>query len=1112
MKDMIILFKKRFLSAKLMLICMLMFFGAQVETQAADRSKVVNFAKQTITLKEVFAQVEKQTGLITVFSNNELDMAKVVKLPAAQFKLDDLYSLILKNTNLEYEISDKYVVIRIHKSSVEKAAELKRRITGVVLDDQKYPLMGATIIVKGTSGGTIADFNGNFELNLPAKSGIVLEASFVGMSPKQILLKPDQTQVSFILTPVATAIDEVTIVGAYGTKQKRSDLVSSVFQVDEKQLKTLPAARIDNVLDGLMPGLQVMVNSDDASSTKTRYKMRVRGEGSLSASNEPLWVVDGTPIYTGNNTNLVPGISTSVSPLSYINPDDIESITLLKDAAAASIYGANGSNGVLLVTTKSGKNAKPTISLSQQNGFSYVNPSTKFKVLNAEQYMTLAKEAYLNAGKDMKYFPFQDNDLNAYSTTATDWSDVYYDYGFVNQTNLSVRGGAENVNYFISGGYYMNQSTVIGNKQERFSTRAKVNLKLTKKLNVTLNTTGSYNVNNVFIPGNDYYEILPIYSPYNLDGTYRLYNQSVKGKNETTGDLDWTTTKFFNSVAEREQNDNYQHTVMVNNNLTVEYNILKGLNFTSQLGVDYQSTNEFLYSARSNWSGISSTGEKTGYATKNNASFMTLTGIQRLNFERTFGKSNISTVMGMEASSQNTNTLSAKGYGFVNDKVKEVSYAANKDASGSRYTTRALSYFMQATYGYDNRYFLNVNGRRDGNSGFGSGEQWDNYGSVGGSWNFHNEKFYPFSFIKIFKLKATFGTNGNSRVGTREALGLYSYTESNNYMGTVGSSLSGNPNPTLTWESARMANLGLRLKFGKRVDVDLDLYQKRTIRLINQLDVSRATGDTRVYRNSGETLNRGIEANIEVLVVDKKDLEWTLTVNAAHNKNKLVDLYNGIQTVMGNYLWREGYDVKTLYLIRWAGVDPRDGAPLWYDANGNVTRTYSIDNRVAWKSAAPKLTGGIINSVRYRNFTLSSQMSYVLGGYAFSTFGRNVSSDGYEIMSQNQSVNQLDRWQKPGDIATTPKLIWGYSTKSVMNSTRYVYKSTYLKLKNVALSYRVPDSFSKKLGIASCALSVIGDNLAIWTPYDKPDRNSYKQSMSGYPMETTFSMGVNITF
>ena len=1095
-------------------LTLVLFFCLSTQSFAEDNNQTVRFTEQTISLKEIFSQVEKQVGLVTIFSNNELNMSIVVKVASKTYTLTELYKYILQGTNLEFDISSKYIVIRPekHKGSVS-GLEKKRTLNGIVLDEENLPIPGAAVSIKGTKAVTLSDSHGHFELTVPWKEGIILGVTFVGMKSDQIVLKKDENNVTFKLSPLESAIEEVTIVGAYGTKQKRSDLVSSVFQVDQKQLETLPAARIDNLLDGLIPGLQVSNNTDDASSTKQRFNLRIRGEGSMTASKEPLWIIDGTPVYTGDNTNLVSGMSTSVSPLSYINPDDIESFTVLKDASAASLYGANASNGVILVTTKRGKTSKMSVNLSQRNGISQINQSTKFKVLNAQQYLTLAKEAYLNAGKDIKYFPFQDNSMNSYSTTDTDWSDVYYGLGTTSQTNVSINGGTEMTKYYVSGSYFNDQSTIKGNSQERYSTRANIDLKVNKKLNLSFNTAVSYNVNTIFNPGNDYYETLPIYSPYNLDGSFRLYNRIINGKNESTGDPVLLTPRFFNSVAEREQNDNYQHTMSLNNNLILEYRVMNGLRYTSQFGIDYQNANEYIYKARSNWSGIDlTTGKKTGYGTKNNATAFIWTAIQRLNYERSFGKNNISGLLSMEAVSKTNNSLSAYGSGFANDRIKEISYASETSSSGSRSATRTLSYFAQGTYGYDNRYFLNINSRRDGTSGFGSDQKWTNYGSIGTSWNVYKERFYKLKFIDIFKLKATFGTNGNSRLGSQEALGLYKYSDGNNYMGESGSVLSASPNPTLTWETTRMTNLGLRLRFWNCIDIEVETYWKKTVRLLSNLDVSRTTADTRVNRNSGEMMNKGIEANIDIQIIDKKNINWSVTLNASHNKNTLTDLYNGNEKVMGNYIWREGYDIHTLYLIRWAGVDPRDGAPLWYDTNGNVTRTYSINNRVPWKSSSPIITGGFINTLKYHDFTLSAQASYVLGGYSFSTFGRDVSSDGLYIMSQNQSINQLDRWQAPGDIATTPKLIWGSSTKSVMNSTRYVYSTTHVLLKNIALSYRIPSTIMNKFHVSSCRISLIGDNLALWTPYDKVNRNSYRQSISGYPMETSYSVGIDLSF
>ena len=441
-----------------------------------------------------------------------------------------------------------------------------------------------------------------------------------------------------------------------------------------------------------------------------------------------------------------------------------------------------------------------------------------------------------------------------------------------------------------------------------------------------------------------------------------------------------------------------------------------------------------------------------------------------------------------------------------------MSYAIDRKGSSSRSTSRSLSFFAQASYSFDERYYLTVNGRRDGNSGFGSDAQWGNFGSIGSSWNIHNEDFFDADKINILKLKASFGSNGNSRIGSQEALGLYSYSSSDNYMGEIGGSMSGSPNKGLSWETAYITNLGLRIKLFNRVDIELEAYNKKTVDLLSNLDVSRTTGDTRSYRNSGKILNQGIEATVGIDLINNNDFSWFLEINAAHNRNKLLELYNGIEKVMGNNIWREGHGLNTFYVVRWAGVDPRDGSPLWYDSNDNITRTFNNNNRVPWKTSSPDVFGGIRSNASYKNLSVNMLLTYVLGGYSFSSFGRNVMSDGLNIMDENQSINQLDRWQKPGDVASAPKPIWGTSTGSVMSSTRHIYKTTHASLKNLSVSYLFNADWLKSSGIQSCSLSLIGDNLLLWTPYAKKEMNTYRQSISGFPSETSFSLGINLNF
>lgn len=992
--------------------------------------------------------------------------------------------------------------------SLFRVAAQNVELIGNVKDVHGETLIGVNVVQKGTSNGTVTDLDGNFIIRVPA--GATLVFSYIGYE-KQEKIWDGKSRMNITLKEDVAMLDDVVVIGAYGTVQKRTDMVGSAFQVNSDRIETLQVGRVDNLLEGIVPGLQVMPNSDDASSTKQRMNLRVRGKGSMSASNEPLWIVDGTRIFSGDRTNMVPGMSTSISPLSYLSADDIESITILKDATETSIYGADGANGVILVTTKGGAVGKTKVGLSLQTGIAQINQSAKFKVLNGSDYLMLAKESYLNSGRSMETFPFQDNDLNSYSSTDTDWSEIFYDTGYQTNAFLSLSGGKEGVSYYLSGGYFNSQSTVIGNTQERYSIRGNLEIEMSQKMDFSLIYAASYNTNDIFIPGNDYYKFLPIYTPYNPDGTFRLFNKSLAGL-DPNGNPVWQTSRFLNSVAEREENDNRQKAAVSNVNALLEYDIVEGLTSTTQFGIDYQGLNEDRYSARTNWSGMSTTEGGIGYANRNNSTFMTWTAIERLNYNRTFGRHRVGGLLGFEASSKDIRTMGASGSGFINDKIKEVSYAVDRNGSSSRSTSRSLSYFLQGTYSYDQRYYFTVNARRDGNSGFGSDSQWGNFASAGASWNIHNEDFFQSDLVNVLKVKVSYGSNGNSRIGSQEALGLYSYGESHNYMGELGGSMSGSPNKKLSWETAYITNFGVRIKMFDRADLELEAYNKRTVNLLSNLDVSRTTGDTRSYRNSGEIINQGIEATLNVELLNNRDANWWAELNASHNRNKLIKLYNGIEKVMGNYIWREGYDLNTYYIIRWAGVDPRDGAPLWYDSEGNLTRTYNDQNRVPWKSSSPLLTGGISSKFTYKNYSVRALLTYVLGGYAFSTFGRNVMSDGLNIMSENQSVNQLDRWQKPGDVALSPKPIWGTSTRSVMSSTRHIYKTTHMKFKNVALSYALPEKVVKPLGIASCNLHLIADNLFVWTPYDKKDRNSYKQSMSGYPIETSFSLGVDLSF
>jgi TonB-linked SusC/RagA family outer membrane protein len=988
-------------------------------------------------------------------------------------------------------------------------------ITGVVRDANGEPLLGVTVQQKGTENKTVTDMDGRYSLRLKSGASRSLTFSYIGM--KSQTLAAVGSTANAVMKEDANQLQDVVVVGAYGTAQKRSDLVGSAYQVNADQLKGLPQQRIDLLLDGLVPGVKIDPNTNDPGSPRTRYNVRVRGEASLNASNEPLWVVDGTPMYTGDKTNAMPGTSYTVSPLSYINPEDIESITVLKDATATSIYGADGANGVILVTTKKGKEGKLNIRMNAQMGIANIDESTAPKVMNAQQWLATAKAAYANAGLDMRTFPYQDNEMNSYSTTNTNWRDVFYGTGTTFLTNVSLNGGSQKSDYYVSGQYYQNNGTVKGNQQQRLSLRSNLNFQLAKKLKLTVELSASYNNNDLFALGREYYELLPIFSPYNADGSYRLYNTIVSGL-DSEGNPIYSKQRFLsNSVLEREQNTNNQKSWYLHSNFMLRYDIMKGLTYTGQFAYDYQSTLEQVYDSQKNWTGMDTSGNPVGYARRSSVDITNWTTIHRLNYNNTFGKHSVGGVFGFEASSNDYTTMYVTGSGFINDNIQDVSQADTRNGYNSSNRTRKVSFLGQLSYSYDHRYYLTVNGRKDGNSQFGTDVRWANFASVGASWNINNEKWFHVDWINVLKLKASYGANGNSRIGSQESLGTYTYSDSNSYNGNMGGVQAQSPNSRLSWETTYMTNLGLRIATFNRIDLEVEYYHNLTKNLLSQLPVSLLTGDTRVYRNVGEILNQGIEVNLTTrnFVAKKEgDFSWTTDFNLAHNSNKLKKSYRGTQVNFTDGIsWIEGEDTKTYYLVRWAGVDPYDGSPMWYDANGNLTKTYdSVNNRVRGKSSNSTVTGGLTNTFTYKGFSLRALLNYQFGGYSYSYFGSIMNSDGYSILSYNQAVEQANFWKAPGDIAQNPTPQAGVSTGSSRTSTRYLYKKDLIRLQNVVLSYQLPRDLIKGWGLSDANVSLIGDNLLAYCPYSGKNKNSYKTTMSGYPLERTLSLSINVGF
>ena len=989
-----------------------------------------------------------------------------------------------------------------------------KKVSGVVKDDAGNPLPGATVTVKGQSKKVYAltDLDGRYTISIPGLTeDTELEFSYLGMKPSEIKVGK-RSVVDVVMSTDGNVLDEVVIVAGYGLAQKRSDMTGSAFQVDSKKLEKLPAARIDNLLDGMVPGLTIE-EKDGSTGGRSQYRIRVRGDASLSASSEPLWIIDGVPVYTGTRTSsTLSGMSYSVSPLSFINPDDIESMTVLKDAATTALYGADGANGVILVTTKSGDgDSKLRVNASVRYGVSQVDRSTLLRLCSTEQWWALAEEAWTNAGYSMDNFPYQDNEHNSYSTTSTDWYDVYFGTGSNAQHNVSVSSGGSKAKHYLSLSYYNEKTVVKGNQQQRFSARDRSSYKFSKKLSADLNMAVSYNVNDILSVSRQELRVIPIFSPYDEDGvTPRMYNYFSKDVNSYAPQM----YKFvYSSVPDRKFNDNQQRTLAVDGDISLKYEIIEGLTATAQAGANILSGLELLYYSKHTTSGLTDL-DQDGRSQRSAAYAFTWNNIDRLNFNRRFGKHSVGALAGIEFVNKENRNLYAQGNGFANDNLKEIKFAQTGTLTGysGASNSRSLSYMLQGTYSFDNRYYLSLSWRRQGYSSFSTYSRWGDFSSVGLSWNAHNEKWYHIPWMDKLKIKSSFGNSGNSRVDTSAAYGSYSYNSGDYYGGIMGATQSSAPNPGLSWENTYIFNVGINLGFlNGRIDLEIEAYDKYTTGLLYSGRVSSIITDAAVTRNVGAIENQGLEFTLSTKNIDNPKFKWSTDINGSVNRNVIRELYKDMHTGFFDSVWMVGASKSDWWLSRWAGVDPATGSPMWYTVDGDLTFNFSYDNRVLLPeySKEPDLSGGVSNTFSFGPFSARVMMTYSIGGWTLTSYTQD---DGHDIIGFNTVVEDLDHWRKPGDVSKNPKYVYKSSNMSTMSSTRFLYNKTNVQLKNITLSYTFPKSFCRKAHLSGATFSLMGDNLYLWTPGQSKSHNSYKTLIYTMGMTRSVSGQLSLNF
>jgi len=948
-----------------------------------------------------------------------------------------------------------------------------RIIHGKVTDEKGNPLANVTVIVKGLSHGTSTQTDGTFSLSAGPTAKTLLVSS-IGFTTQELPIG-NKTELSISLTSAADKdLQDVVVVG-YGTT-KKADLTSSIVKVGGDKVANVPFTSIDQTLQGKAAGLQA---ADFSGQPGANVQVRIRGIGSYLAGTQPLYVIDGIQINAGDLQNIT--ILSSTNVLANLNPDDIESVTVLKDAAATSIYGARGANGVILVNTKHGKAGRTQISASAEAG---VNHFGKLPVaarpLNAANWLTLYKEGLVNAGKrqgaaDTAAALYGDGTVN------TDWLKLVTRTGTQQQYNISAQGGEGKTTFFISGGYFKQQAASIGDDLTRYSGLARIE-HTSGRLNLSLNLQPSYLLEHGTLSNGSYFGnpvmniffLRPTQNPYNTDGSLNI----------TANNAGFTSVYNPLYIVKYNIHSNGQFSGI--GGAQARYSILDNLKFTSKIGLQYQTYNDYEYDNPNHGDGKSVNGR--GFA--DYAQYFLWDWTNQADYHFTINKERNFTAdakAGYESILSKAYFIQANSQNYPTPRLDLSANASTPTAAnvnGSDYSF--ASEYASLVFNYDDRYILTGNFRRDGSSRFSPSHKYGNFPSVGFAWNLSKEKFLEtVIWLNNLKFRASWGSAGNAEIGNYAWLQQQGFGTALNYNNQPGSGFNNIGNTNLTWEKDNQTDIGFDASlFANRINVIVDWYDKKSSNLLFPVPLSQTAGFSSIVENFGSLSNKGLELTFNATPVQTRDFSWDISLNITHNKNTMGKLPQPV-IVNGQFYVAKGNDINTWYMREWAGVDPATGSPLWYtdSTKKSTTSNYNAASRIHdGKSANPKYYGGLTNTFTYKGISISADLYYNYGNYVWDQWAFYLTDE----VSPTYGKYGLDmqRWQKAGDKTNVPKLVYNSANFSSSTSTRFLYKADYIRLRNVTLGYNLPGAMAKSMHLTSLRIYVRATNL--WTKtYDK---------------------------
>ncbi|HYF30450.1 MAG TPA: TonB-dependent receptor [Chitinophagaceae bacterium] len=985
---------------------------------------------------------------------------------------------------------------------VQAFAQQTRTISGTVTDQRTgAPLPGVSITPKGARQGTQSKEDGTFSITVPSTAR-TLVFSYVGYGTEEVNIGTSNTININLGGAGAKNLDEVVVV-AYGTQSERK-ITGSVAKVGAAELESRPFASVDAMLQGKVPGLQSVSPTGQPGGIQ---QVRIRGIGSITAGAAPLYVVDGVPINTGDFSRL----NNTSNALAGINPNDIESVTVLKDAASASIYGARAANGVILITTKKGRAGKSKVKLDADFGFgnlAYLNDLSK--PLTRDEYFELTREGLINAGHPQNVIDNTLNTLGINNTANEDWVELVTRQGNTKNISTSVSGGDAKTTFYASAGYFKQEAVVITSDFTRYSSSLNLRHRASEKFTLGVNLTGSYVHQNAPAQSSAFRN--PVAEAFWLRPSQNARNAD--------GSLNLSTTTFnqlYNPLAIAELDRTQADIVKVLGNFSGEYEIIKNLKFTSRLGIDYANLEEEQYYNPFHGDARTVNGRVWNFSTRiSNWVWSNL-----LNYRRDFMADkdlSMDLTVGYEAQKSKQRNVSARGEGVPTTTLIDLPVPSSpSQAAGARTDFSFVSMLSNLQLTFRSKYNLSGSIRRDGSSRFGSNNKYGTFWSVGAAWNIDQEPFLANSrFINSLKLRGSYGVNGNAEIGNYTWKGSYAFAS--NYNQQPGSAPNTVDNPELTWEVNKPFNVGIDATvWDGRLTVNADYYIRKTTDLILADPLSPTSGFNSVQANVGSMENKGVELAFTIIPVRTKDFTWDVSFNIALNKNKVTSLRNNADILALPAIRRVGEDFQSIYTRLWAGVNPDTGAPLWYtDATKTQTTTlFSNAQRVIIGSASPKGFGSFSTALSYKGFVLDAQFNYQYGNLVNDTWGFISWSDGFNPQL-NKNRKQLGRWRQKGDITNIPKYVYGGANTSNAESSRWYYKGDFIRLRDVTLSYTLPKRVVDAIKMDNAKFYVRGTNL--WThAFDKNITFDPEQPITGLNdlqimIQRTISVGVSVGF